>query len=304
MWVIGAPLMFYAAAAIIAASALIALTTLIAKSLGLGITGPELHPLQVSAGRFFFAFLAISVFSAFRRPSFKGTAWHLHLARSICGWTGVTLMFAAVARMPLADATAITFLNPIVAMALAIPLLAERVGPVRWLAAGISLGGALILIRPGTEAFQPAALIALAAAGLMGVEIICIKLLSTKEPPVRILLINNSFGAIISVTAASLVWVLPSPTQFMLLAALGLTMACAQSLFIQALKNAEASYVIPFSYSTLVFAAFYDFALFGQTPVFTSFLGAVIIIGGAVLLAWREQLAGQRSHRKIASEGR
>lgn len=287
--------MLYAAAAIIAASALIALTTLIAKSLGLGLNGPELHPLQVSAGRFFFAFLAISVYSAFNRPNFKGAAWRLHLARSICGWAGVTLMFAAVAQMPLADATAITFLNPIVAMALAIPLLAERVGPVRWLAAAISLIGALILIRPGTDAFQPAALIALAAACIMGLEVICIKILSRNEPPVRILLINNSFGAIISVSAASFVWVLPSSTQFLLLALLGVTMALAQTLVIQAMRNAEASYVVPFSYSTLIFATFYDFALFGEIPVTTSLVGAGVIIGGAILLAWREHLAQQRS---------
>ncbi|NQV98875.1 MAG: DMT family transporter [Rhodospirillales bacterium] len=283
--------MLYAATAIIGASALIALTTLLAKSLGLGMEGPQLHPLQISAGRFFFAFLAISLFSAFRRPSFKGAAWHLHLIRSICGWTGISLLFAAVARMPLADATAITFLNPIVAMALAIPLLAERVGPLRWLAAGISLAGALVLIRPGTDAFQPAALIALAAAAVMGVEIICIKILSRSEPPVRILLINNSFGALISITAACFVWTQPNATQLLMLAALGITMALAQSLFIQAMKNADASYVIPFSYSTLIFAAFYDFMLFGQVPAATSLLGAAIIVGGAVLLAWREQRA-------------
>lgn len=287
--------MLYAAAAIIGASALIALTTLLAKSMGLGVNGPELHPLQVSAGRFFFAFLAISLFSAFKRPSFKGTVWHLHLVRSIFGWAGVSLMFAAVARMPLADATAITFLNPIVAMALAIPLLAERVGPVRWLAAGISLSGALILIQPGTDAFQPAALIALAAAVVMGIEIICIKKLSRNEPPVRILLINNTFGATISVVAATFVWVMPSTVQFLLLALLGVTMALAQTLFIQAMKNADASYVIPFSYSTLIFAALYDFMLFDQLPVSTSLLGAAIIVGGAVLLAWREHLARQRA---------
>lgn len=293
--------MLYASCAIIGSSALIALTTLIAKSLGLGLEGPALHPLQVSSGRFFFAFLAIALFSTFRRPNFKGTVWHLHLARSIFGWGGVSLMFAAVARMPLADATAITFLNPMVAMALAIPILAERVGPVRWMAAGISLAGALILIQPGTDAFQPAALIALTAAFVMGLEIVCIKMLSRKEPPVRILLINNTFGAMISLTAASFVWVQPSLTQFAHLALLGLTMVSAQTLFIQAMRNADASYVIPFSYSTLIFAAFYDFILFSEVPVATSLIGAAIIIAGALLLAWREHLAQQRAAKSGAS---
>jgi len=83
-------------------------------------------------------------------------------------------MFAAASQMPLGEATAISFLSPIAAMVLAIPLLGEKVGPVRWSAAVISCIGALILIRPGMDAFQLAALIALAAAIFMGIEVIFI----------------------------------------------------------------------------------------------------------------------------------
>ena len=179
-------------------------------------------------------------------------------------------------------------------MALAIPLLSERVGPVRWMAAGISMTGALILIRPGTDAFQPAALLALGSALIIGCEIIFIKILSSREPPVRILLINNGFGVLISLTAASFVWIMPSPTQFALLALLGFTMVIAQSLFIQGMRNAEASYVISFSYTALIFAGVYDYLLFGDFPDSYSQLGAAIIVGGAILLAWRENLTRQR----------
>jgi drug/metabolite transporter (DMT)-like permease len=65
-----------------------------------------------------------------------------HVMRVLCGWTGVTLMFAAAAMIPLSDATAISFLNPVFCMILAIPLLGERVGPWRWLAAAIAGGRA------------------------------------------------------------------------------------------------------------------------------------------------------------------
>lgn len=278
----------------VGACSLYALTSLLAKTLGLGVNGPQLHPLQISAGRFFFAFLALSTFSLFHPPQIKGAAWSLHVGRSVCGWIAVTLMFAAAARMPLAEATAISFLSPIVTMALAIPLLTERVGPIRWLAAGISMAGGIILIRPGTEAFQPAALLALGSALLLGLEIVFIKKLSQSEPPLRILLINNSIGALISAIAAIFVWIMPSPTQFLLLALLGVSMACGQSLFIQSMRNAEASFVIPFSYSTLIFATVYDFTLYGEFPDALSQLGAAIIVAGAILLAWRENLVRKR----------
>ena len=271
--------------------ALIAATTLMAKALGRGIDGAELHPLQVSAGRFCFAFLALLPLVAWQRPTFRGAAWPVHLGRSLCGWAGVTCLFAAAARMPLADATAISFLSPLITMLLAIPLLGERVGPWRWGAAGLAFCGALILVRPGSSAFQAAALIALAAAFFMGLEAILIKRLSGREPALRILTINNAIGATVSLTAASLVWVPPSPAQWGLLATLGVTMVLAQSLFIQSMKRAEASLVISFFYVTLVFAAAYDFAVFGDLPTAVSLAGAGFIVGGGLLLAWREHRA-------------
>ena len=276
------------------ASALIAVTSLLAKALGLGIEGPPLHPMQISAGRFFFAFLALVLLLPWLRPSFAGTAWGLQASRSLFGWLGVSCLFAAAARMPLADATAISFLSPPVTMLAAILFLGDRVGVVRWSAAAISLVGAVILIRPGTSAFQPAAVIALAAALFMGLEAVLIKRLTTTEPPVRILLVNNAFGSLIACSAAAMVWITPGAAQLGLMALLGVTMLTAQSLFIQAMKGAEASYVIPFFYATLVFATLYDYLLFGALPDGWGAAGAVIILTGSLLLALRDQKARAR----------
>jgi len=104
---------------------------------------------------------------------------------------------------------------------------------------------------------------------------------------------------LISATAVIFVWVMPSPDQFLLLALLGVSMACGQSLFIQSMRNAEASYVMPFAYSTLIFATLYDYTLFGDFPDGLSQLGALIIVTGAILLAWRESLARKR----LSSQG-
>ncbi|WP_417518468.1 DMT family transporter [Minwuia sp.] len=267
--------------AMVGASALIAVTSLLAKKLGVG---EGLHPMQISAGRFFFAFLVVASVSAWRRPSLKGADWPRHFGRSACGWLGVTCMFAAAARMPLSDATAISFLSPVVTMLLAVLILREIVGPSRWLAVGLALLGALVLIRPGTEAFQPAALVALAAALFMGTESILIKQLTGNEPPLRILLINNGFGMLIACTAALFVWRWPTADEWALLALLGFAMVCAQTLFIQAMKRGHASQVIPAFYSTLVFATLYDFAIFGVIPDGIALTGAAMILGGVLLL--------------------
>lgn len=283
-----------AATLIFAATAFIAGTTLLAKALGTGALGPALPALQVSHGRFLFAFIAIGGAVAVMRPRLTRPHWALHLGRTTFGWGGVTLMFAAVAYIPMADATAIAFLNPVFAMVLAIPLLGERVGPWRWGAAAIALLGALILLRPTPGSFQPAALLALMAAMVMGMELIFIKKLAGRERPIQILLINNAMGLIIATAAVWPVWQPPLPAQWAALVGIGGLMACAQACFVNGMARADASFVAPFSYATLIFAALYDMAVFSVIPDAISLGGAGIILTGAMILAWREGRATRR----------
>ena len=277
-----------AALLIFAASAFIAATTLLAKALGTETLGPPLHPMQISHGRFLFAFVVIVSAVGILRPQLRRPHWGLHIGRTSFGWLGITLMFASVAFIPIADATAISFLNPVFAMVLAIPLLKEGVGPWRWLAAAVSLAGALILLRPTPESFQPAALLALAAAAVIGMELIFIKKLSGKEIPIQILLVNNSMGLAIASVAVVFIWQMPNPAQWAALIGIGVLMACAQACFVNGMARADASFVAPISYATLIFAAIYDFAVFRVVPDPVSIIGSSIIIAGALILVWRE----------------
>ena len=272
----------------LAASGFVAGTTLLAKALCNGTLGPEMHAMQISHGRFLFALIAIGMATAVLRPKFTRPDLKLHVMRSTLGWGGVSLMFAAAAFIPLSDATAISFLNPVFGMMLAIPLLGEKVGPVRWSAALIALVGAAILTRPGNGAIEFGAVLALGSAVLLGSELIVIKLLSGREGPMQILLVNNVIGLIIATFAVLFVWVTPNPQQWMALAGIGFLMAAAQACFVNAMARADASFVAPFFYAALVFAALYDAAVFKVIPDAVSFLGAGIILAGAGLLAWRE----------------
>ena len=277
-----------AATLIAVACAFIAATTLIAKTLATSQFGAPMHPFQIVFGRFLFAFLAFALASAILRPALQRPHLPLHLARTLGGWAGLTLMFASVAHIPLADATAISFLNPVFGMILAIPLLGEKVGRWRWGAAGIAFVGAAILLRPTPDSFQPAALLALGAAVILGFELNIIKKLTRRENPFSILLINNAIGVCIATLAVLWVWFWPTPAQWALMSALGCAMAVAQTCFVNAMARADASFVAPFSYGTLIFAAIYDILFYSVVPDTITVLGAGIILAGAFLLAWRE----------------
>lgn len=273
------------------ASALFAATSLIAKILGQpSDIASALPPFMISAGRFGFAFCTLLVVLILRpplRPTFRDVHWGWHLARSACGWLGVTCMFTAVARMPMAEASAISFLNPISTMGLAVLVLGENLTMRKIIAAAMALIGAALIIRPGAQAIQPAALFALGSAAFMGIEGLFIKRLSDTEPGMQILVINNAMGAAIALIAASFVWQMPSLTQWAFMAALGTVMVSGQSLFIQAMKRAEVGAVLPVFYSVLVYAALYDLALFQVVPSGAAVIGAAFIVGGALVLALR-----------------
>ncbi len=273
----------------LAASALVAGTSLLAKALGTEALGPALHPFQITAGRYIFALIALLMATAIIRPRFTKPALRLHFGRAAAGSFGVTCMFAASALIPLADATAISMLNPIIAMVLAIPLLKETVGPRRWVAAVLSIIGALLLIRPGFSSFQPAALIALLGAVILAFEIIMVKLLSGREGTIQILLFSNGFGTLFTGSIALFIWVAPTPAQWLALVGIGLLMVAAQVLFLFAIRRGDASFVAPLFYATLVFAALYDFAIFHVRPSAISLAGAGIIMLGAVIIAWSEK---------------
>ncbi|MEM9853813.1 MAG: DMT family transporter [Pseudomonadota bacterium] len=272
----------------VGSAALIALSTLCAKAAQLQ---GGLHPLQVSHARFLFAFLGLLLPLLILRPRFTKVHWRLHVTRTTCGWGGATLMFAAAALIPLSDATALSFLNPVFALILTIVILGERPGPWRWAATLIALLGAMVLMRPPFLSGAPlelGALLAIGAAAIMGLEITIIKKLTGLEAPLQMLTINNLIGLAIASLAVSFVWQLPDAATWPYLAGVGLAMVAAQACFIQGMRAADASFAAPFAFTTLIFATAYDFAVYAQIPDAVSWGGIAIIMAGAGVLAWRE----------------
>ncbi len=275
--------------------ALIAASTFGAKILGRGEMGAPMHAFQITFGRYFFALCVLTTAAFFMPVGRPKVSLPLYAARTFCGWAGVSGLFAAAALIPLADATAISFLSPVFAMLLAVMFLGETVGRIRWTAALVALAGGIVLLRPGAGALEPGAIIALGAAVILAVEITLIKRITRVEPVLRFLLITNIMGVLMASVAAIPVWRSPSLDEWVMMAFVGLSMVTAQILFTASMKIADASFIAPFFYATLIFAALYDALWFGVIPGVISIAGAAMILVGAMVLAWREARPAKQS---------
>ena len=267
------------------ASAFVAATTIIAKILGANEFGTGLNPLQISHSRFLFAFIFIAIIFWRTKSTIKNPNIKLHISRTLSGWIGVSILFGASSLIPVSDAIAINFTNPIFAMLFAIPFLNEKIDLHRWVATFITFLGAIILIRPSFNLieYEPIAIISLLGAIILGLEAIFIKLLVKVEKQIQILFINNGIGLIISSLPIIFIWKEPTYFQIILCIFVGFFMLCGQFCFLEALKRGDVSFVAPFFYNTLIFVIIFDYYIFNDFPDEISLIGSFVIIIGGIL---------------------
>lgn len=225
----------------------------------------------------------------------------LLLARTLVGTLGMFCVFYSFQHMPLAEAVAIIFSRPLFAVALAIPFLGEVVGWRRAIAAVVGFSGVLIIVRPGTAAFDPVALVALLGAFTAGAIAIIIKQLSRTESTTTIVVWFAITGSIVSLVPALTVWVWPTPEQWAWLVGIGVVGIAGQAALTRGFGTGETSFVTPFDYSRLVFATIFGIALFAEVPDFWKAVGALIIVGSGYYIARREMIASRARARAKAA---
>ena len=170
-------------------------------------------------------------------------------------------------------------------MFFAIYILKEKIDFVRWLGAIVSLLGGLCLIRPSLNlSFSPIALLCMIGAIIMGLEIICIKYLSQRENIFKILLLNNLIASVF----LPVVFKIPSLIEFLGMIFIAFCFLIGQFFFLNSMKRADASFIMPFFYSTLIFVILFDLIIFNFMPDAISFIGASIIFFGALIISYRE----------------
>ena len=272
------------------ASAFIGGTAVVAKILGNDIFGKSLTPFQISHSRFFYGFIFVLIFSLFYKIKIVSPNPKLHIARTSLGLIGVTILFGSSSVIPLNDAVAINFSNPIFAMIFSLIILKEKFFSYRWIAMIITFIGALILIRPNFYNLyvDPVALISILGAICLGLEAMFIKLLTKYEKNMQILLINNFIGLILSSFIVIFFWQTPTFLQLLFCILIGFLMVCAQICFLMALRSNELNFVVPFFYSTLIFVLLYDYLIFRELPDSLSFSGSLLIMIGGTYLFFKE----------------
>ncbi len=252
------------------------------KLLGAG----GMHPFEISFGRSLVALLAMLPFIWRAGPGvLRSNHLRIHLTRGVAGGTAMLCAFYALTKIPLADFTALSFTTPLFILLLAGLILGERVGPRRWGAVAVGFLGVLVMTRPGAGTFDPNALWVLVMALGISIAVVLVKRLPPSESQVTMLTYFCLISMTMSALPAALVWRWPTTAETLLLVAVGTLGIGSQSLMIRAFRAGEASFVAPFEYSRLLFAAALGFFLFAEAPDPWSYLGAAIIIAATLYLA-------------------
>jgi drug/metabolite transporter (DMT)-like permease len=218
-----------------------------------------------------------------RKPS-------LQLLRS--GLLAVTtaLFFVGIRTTPLATATSIMFLSPILVTVLSVPLLGETVGVRRLAGVAVGFVGAVIIVRPSIHGVSTGALFLLAAAFTNSLYQIITRKVRVYDPPATTLFYTALVGAVVFAVPMPGQWLTPVvPWHWAVFVFVGVCGGIGHLCLIRAFRAAPASVVAPFTYAGLIWATLFGFIFFAELPGIWTYLGAALIIAAGLYIFHRER---------------
>ncbi len=213
----------------------------------------------------------------------------LQFLRGVLMMGTLGLSFAAIRYIPLADASAVMFLVPVMITALSPSLLGEHVGARRWLGVAVGFAGALVILRPGLGLVHWAIFLALSSAVCQTFYQMATRALSRTDSTATTLVHTTIVGTALTACAAPFFWTPPDALGWLLLASIGILGTVAHFAVIRAFTAAEASVVAPFSYSNLLWAVLFGMALFGDVPDAWILAGAALIAAAGLSIIHAER---------------
>jgi len=260
----------------------------------------ETYPLvQVTWARFFFATVIAIIVAVPRLPEIAvSRSPRFQLLRSVLLMVTTGLFNAGIRTTPLATATTIMFMSPIIVTVLSTVMLKEHVGPRRWAGVAVGFLGAMIVVRPweSLEGAIGAGVLLLLIAALSNANYQLATRRVRADDPMTSLLYTAVAGAIVTSLMLPWSWEWPTITDWLLLASTGLAGGLGHLCLIRALQAAPASVVAPFSYSSLIWATLFGFVMFGELPDMWTWAGAVLIIGSGLYIFHRERQVAAQTH--------
>ena len=213
-----------------------------------------------------------------------------HAIRSISGVISLGLFYFAVSRIPIADATAISYAAPIFITLLSIFLLGETIGLRRWIAVVVGFFGVLLIAQPVGGEFDLGRIAAAVSAVTGALVAIWLRKLSSTEKPASIGTYYNLLGSLICIVLVFYSgWITPRPGDWMLLAGFAAGCALQQWLLTVSFRYAEASLLAPFEYLAMIFAAIVGYLFWSEIPVLTTWIGAAFIAGSGLFIFERRK---------------
>jgi drug/metabolite transporter (DMT)-like permease len=214
---------------------------------------------------------------------------------------GSSLFFiSGLSFLPIAEASATGFVSPLFVTALSIAFLGESVGVRRWIATALGLIGVLIILRPGTGAFHPAAFFPIVSAFAWACTLVMTRMLSGREHALTTMTYSSITGAFILCALVPFVWVTPSWHDILFGIFIGIASTAGQWIVVLAFRYADASVLAPFSYTQLLWVSILGFLIFGEIPDIWTVTGAVFIVGSGLYTAHRERI---RRSQLLAMDG-
>ncbi|MCY1254688.1 MULTISPECIES: DMT family transporter [Pseudomonas] len=212
----------------------------------------------------------------------------LQVIRALC-LLGTSLFFTTgLMYIPLAEATSVNFLAPVLVTALSVPLLGERVTRGQWLAVIFGFSGVLIIVHPGGDLFTPAVLLPFCSALFFCFYQLLTRKLSEIDSPTT----SNFFAGLCNTLVMSALvpffWQTPNLVHGAMMLALGACGMTAHLFLTQAFRLAAPALLAPFSYCQIIFAGLLGWLLFSHTPTLTTVLGIAVICCSGLAAAWQQ----------------
>lgn len=256
--------------------------------------------------RSLFAIVPIVIFLAWRRELAAG--WRTqrpmgHVWRGAIGVLGQGFGFYALTQLPLAEATALNYMLPLLIVIASAVLLREEVRLFRWSAVVIGLIGVGIIIWPRLTLFGEGgtvagthpglgALAALASCVFATFAFLQIRRLVETERSSTIVLYYSIMCSLLALLTLPFGWVMPSPAEAAMLVAAGICGGIGQVLMTESFRHADMSVVAPFEYSSLLFSIVIGYLVFGDVPTLSMIAGSLILVASGILIILRERRLG------------
>jgi drug/metabolite transporter (DMT)-like permease len=230
-----------------------------------------------------------------------------HVGRGLISVGGMFSNFGALTRLPLVEATAISFVSPLITVALAAIILKERVRIYRWSAVGVGFVGVLVMLSPHLSPGHLAgagaigALLSLTAAFCNAGTVIQTRRLTTTETTPSIVFYFSLFVAIAGLVTLPFAWHTPDMKELAALVALGVLGGVAHIFLTESYRFAPASVIAPFDYTAILWAFLVGYVMFGELPHALVYVGSAIVAGAGLFVIWRERTLGL--HRPKSAEG-